>query len=212
VIPLARRFSPAALALLAIAALTIWLPRGIGARADSCSGSELQHLAAYGENYTTPEMGELESSIHDLWVDGRLPPFAGTRPLFFRVVRTVDPFRFYDLHRYFIQAPPLPADFHEIRALSAGSDVLPVHHRIDAYFGPHKHTQYLFALGLEPVAHPFRAGLSHALDQLVRGRRPIALFMVSGTVNEETRAAFEQHANAWMAEAWSEYRRVCESG
>jgi hypothetical protein len=112
VIPLARRYSLAALALFAIAAVPIWLHRIGSARTDACLRLPLQHLAAYGENYAVVEVNERDALFLDIWVDGKLPPFAGRRPLFFRIVRSWDPFRFYnDLPRYFLhgslpEAPP----------------------------------------------------------------------------------------------------------
>lgn len=211
-IPLARRFSLAALALLAIAALPIWLHRSTGATSDPCANPEqLRHLDAFGKSYSVREIGEHEAPNHTLWVEGKLPPFAGRKSMRFRVVRGVDPFAFYgDLQGYFFHSA-LPEDLREVRALNAGSDVLPVHHQSDSSTGPLKLTQYLFALGLEPVTHPLPGGLSLALDQLVRGRQPVTLFLISGSANAAIRASFEEHADAWLAAAWSEYLRVCRS-
>jgi hypothetical protein len=212
VIPLARRFSLAALSLFALAALPIWLHRTAGGTSDPCSNpAQLRHLAAFGNVHSARKIDEHEVSIHTLWVEGKLPPFAHGRPLGFRLVRGVDPSAFYgDLHAYFF-ASPLPEDSREVRALNAGSDVLPVHHQSDSSTTQLKLTQYFFALGLEPVTHPFSGGLSLALDQLVRGTQPITLFLISGTANAATRASFEERADAWLATAWSEYRGVCRS-
>jgi hypothetical protein len=61
----------------------------------------------------------------------------------------------------------------------------------------------------EPVEQPLRADLSNALDQLFRGTRPVTLFLISGTSNAPTLAAFEDHANSWLAAVWTEYQRAC---
>ena len=171
VIPVARRFSLAALALFAIAAVPIWLHRH-GRDRSLLASEQLRRLAAFGEALPSRDR-RTEASIHELWVGGRLPPFARGRPLRFRVVRGVDPSAFYgDLQRYFYHSP-LPEDLREIRALegrigsAAGAPPERLLHRAA------QGDAILLRQGLQPVTHPLRGGLSLALDQLVRGTQPV---------------------------------------
>jgi hypothetical protein len=209
VIPLARRHALAALALSAMAAVPILLHQSERARADACLRLQLQHLAAYGEHHVVVEMeGKAEIAAYDVWIEGRLPPFADRRPMFFRVVRTWEPFRFYgDLSRYFYHLQ-LPENRRELHPVQAGADVLPVHYEIDTT-GPLKLTKYFFAVDLEPEEHPFLAGVSRAMDQLLHGRHPVMLFLVSALSKVEAQQAFEEHADSWLASVWSEYKTIC---
>jgi hypothetical protein len=215
VIPLARRYSFAALLLFAIAALPIWLDRTMRVSSDPCSSpEEIRRLGAYGEigaDYAVREIGDRGTSGHILWVDGRLRRNVRGVPLRFRVVRSANPSIFYgDLHEFFF-VPLLPEDSREIRALNAGSDVLPVHQRNDFSNRPARLTRYLFAVGVEPVTHPLSGGLSRALDQLARGTQPVTLFLISGVAMNASRHDVEAQAESWLAAVWSDYRRVCRS-
>jgi hypothetical protein len=212
VIPPARRFSLAALALFAIAAVPIWLHRVTGTTFDPCASPDrLRHLDAFGQSHSVREIGEQEALGHTLWVEGRLPDFAPRRALRFRVVRGVEPSAFYgDLRTYFYGPPP-PEIHREAHALRVGSDVLPVHRQSEPSDRVLRLTHYFLVLGDQPVVHPLPSGLSLAVDQLVRGTQPVTLFLIAGLADAATRADFEKRADAWLTTAWLEYRSVCRS-
>jgi hypothetical protein len=209
-IPLARRYCAAALAGLAIAVLTVAVHRETAARFDPCADpAQLTHLDAFGAQYSIRHDG---AAPHPLWVDGNLPPAVPNgRPLSFRFVRMDAPDRFYLGFDRILLQPPLPEDRKELRALRVGSDMLPVHRVVGGSSGPVRIARYFFVHGARPVAHPFPSGLKTVWDQLVRGTQPVSLFMVAGVGKSAALSAIEDSAEAWLAAAWTDYRRACRS-
>jgi hypothetical protein len=45
----------------------------------------------------------------------------------------------------------------------------------------------------------------------VRGTQPVSLFMVAGVGKSAALSAIEDSAEAWLAAAWTDYRRACRS-
>ena len=210
-IPLARRFSAVTAGLLAAAALPVWLHQATGATFDPCAdASALERLPAFGpapERLQTPRS---DYEFFALSIGGEIaPPDSVAEPLRFSMVRSHDPFDFYGDPANRVTHTPFPDDRIETHALVVGSDVLPVQRRYDDSFGSTRFSQYLLVQGTRPVSHPFTGGLALALPQLVRGTQPATLFVVQGVGHEGNLSALEEKADAWLAQAWTDFRRAC---
>jgi hypothetical protein len=212
VIPLSRRHAVTALALCAVVALLLGFRQARVAAQDPCHDPEqLRYIAAFGPKHTFDddvEWRDYTQSRFSLWAEGSLPAAPGYS-MQFRFVRGFDPYPFYGgLGKFFFHTQ-LPEDHTETRTLAAGSDVLTVRRRVNDATGQVHLTQYFFAYGARPVAHPLPAGLRNAFGQLVHGAQPIALFLVSGSGNKLTRADLEHRADTWLSTVWSQYREAC---
>jgi len=209
VIRLSRRYSGAALVLLAIAMLAVARHRVVAARFDPCANpAQLFHLAAYGHDYSIGEHFGTGDVHPQQRIDGTVslaPP--GARALAFRVTRSDEPFPIYN--QTYLIVPPLPEDRTELRELRVGSDVLPVYRVFDDWRGDFRITRYFFVLGVEPVRHPLSGGIAIAWQQLIHGTQPVTVFAVNGDGRTESLPAVEAAAEAWLSAAWSEFRRVC---
>lgn len=208
-ISLARRFSAPTAALLAAAALPVWLHQATGATSDPCADpSALARLPAFGPKHSE---GETPSGdVFSLSIDGELAPPAGvTDPLRFWVRRSLDPFQFYGYPGSTLVGFPLPEDRTEMHALTVGSDVLPVHRRYDNSLGATRFSQYALVRGVEPIRHPLLGGLAHVVPQLVRGTEPVTLFVIMAVAEAHNVPAVEAKADAWLAQAWTAYREAC---
>lgn len=207
-IPLARRFGGAALALLAIAVLAVALHGAFAARFDPCADpAQLLHLAAYGYSYEVEERPAVAEMPPQRWIDGKLPPAPGASSLWFRVARADEPFAIFS--QSFLMVPHLPGDQIEVRELRVGSDVLPVYRIYDDSLGDIRLTRYFFAQGVSPVAHPIASGIGRTWQQLVHGTLPVTAFAVSAAADARTLPAVEAAQEAWLSAVWSEFRRAC---
>jgi hypothetical protein len=209
VIPLSRRYSGAALVLLAIAMLAVARHRVGVARFDPCANpAQLFHLAAYGRDYSIGEHFGHGDDYPQQRIDGTVQPApSGARALSFRVTRSDEPYPIY--HQTYLIVPPLPEDRTELRELRVGSDRLPVYRVFDDWRGDFRLTRYFFVLGVQPVRHPLSGGIAIAWQQLIHGTQPVTVFAVNGDGRTESLPAMEEAADAWLAAAWSEFRRVC---
>jgi hypothetical protein len=139
---------------------------------------------------------------------GRIASEQGLPPMDFRVMRTFEPVRAY-LRPYGFLSPAVEPDQSLFRSVEVDGEELqiPVVH---GNRGSHVH----FATYLLIYAHridnkPFRTQLETALAQLVRGTRPITLFLVSGIVPQTRLRVAEREAFDWLANAWRHYGSVC---
>ena len=209
-IPLSRRHSGAALALITSALLAVGWHRAFAANLDPCADPEqLLRLAAYGSDYEVDvdHLGPGDRTPQQR-VDGKLPPaVAGERPLAFRVARAAEPYPIYS--RSFLVVPLLPEDRTELRELRVGSDVLPVYRVTDDSLGVIRFTRYLLIQGVDPVARLLPSGIASAWPQLVHGTLPVTAFVVSGAAKPEAFAEMEGAAEAWLAAVWTEFRSAC---
>lgn len=211
-IPLARRYSAATCALFVLAAVPVWLHRATGMVHDECARPErLARLDAYGAN-PRPRAGFRDGGwIHATAITGMLEPAAGVYPLSFGFVRTSDPTEFYGVIENLFFPVPVPADRSERRTLQVGDDVLPVTHVYNEESPSSvRISQYLLVQGVRPVVHPFVGGLQSALQQVVHGTHPVGAFLISTIGDPSELPALERQASAWLAEAWRDYREVCD--
>jgi hypothetical protein len=211
VIPLARRYAVAGLALMVLAAVPVWLHGATGMTADPCARPEaLERLRAFGVAPVSKHDAIHANQVLSLWVEAKLEPLAPRKlPPWGRLVRHSDPFVFYGRLDRFAFSPLLPKDRTSTRRLAVGSDELIVHERVDTTTGVQRLLLYFFAQGMRPISHPFTGGISSALSQVLHGTEPITLVVVSGIADDESRAAFDQRADAWLAQVWTEYREAC---
>lgn len=208
-IPLARRYGGAALAMLAIAVLAVALHGAFAARFDPCADpAQLLQLDAYGRSYEVEERPAVAEMPPQRWITGQLPlAVTGASPLSFRVAHAEEPFAIFS--RPYLMMPRLPDDQIEVRELRVGPDVLPVYRVFDDSLGDIALTRYFFAHGVSPVAHPIASGIGSAWQQLVHGTLPVTTFAVSVAADAETLPAVEAAQEAWLSAVWSEFRRAC---
>jgi hypothetical protein len=211
VIPLARRFSAVTAGLLALAALPVWLHHATGATFDPCGdASALERLPAFGPAPARLQTPRSPYENFALSIGGEIArPASVHEPLRFSMVRSEHPWDFYGDPASRVAPTPFPDDRVETHLLNVGSDVLPVHRRYDASFGSTRFSQYLLVQGTRPVSHPLRGGLAEALPQLVRGTQAMTMFVVQGVGDSRNLPAVEETADAWLAQAWSDFRAAC---
>ena len=70
---------------------------------------------------------------------------------------------------------------------------------------------YLLMYEGRAVGNPYIAQLASAPRQLVRGSRPMTLFLVSSHVRSSALEAADAPAWEWLTRAWQKYRAVCAS-
>lgn len=208
-IPLARRHSAAALALVASAVLAVGLHGAFAANFDPCADpAKVERLAAYGYDYQVSEYLALGDRTPQRRVDGKLRnAVAGGPPFSFRVVRASEPYPIYS--RAFLIVTLLPEDRSELRELRVGSDVLPVYRVFDDSLGVFRLTRYLLVQGLDPVARLLPSGVASAWQQLVGGTLPVTAFVVSAAGEPGALAETERAAEAWIAAVWTDFRNAC---
>ena len=208
-IPLARRYNGATLALLAAAALALGLHRAFAAHFDPCADpAQLLQLDAYGHGFTVSDHLATGDWYPQRRVDGSLPPAVpGGSPLWFRVARAESPHPIY--RPTFLIVTLLPEDRSELREQRVGSDVLPVHRVFDDSLGEIRITRYVLVQGLSPVAHLLPSGIASALPQLLHGTLPVTVFVVTGIADTATLSAVEAAEEAWLSAAWSDFGRAC---
>jgi hypothetical protein len=209
VIPLSRRYSVAAIALIAIAVLAVALHAAFAAHFDPCADpAQLLRLDAYGHRYRVEDRPAVAEMPPQRWVEGQLPAGPGGSPLWFRIARSDEPFAVFS--QPFLMVTQLPEDLLEVRELRVGTDVLPIHRIFDDSLGEIRLTRYFFALGVAPVAHPISSGIGLAWQQLVHGTLPLTVFAVSATGDAQTLSAVEAAQEAWISAVWSAFRRACQ--
>ena len=210
-IRLARRYSAVACALFALAAIPVWLHRVSGPIHDSCADpSGLGRLPAYGANYRERQGLEDGGWQHAIAIGGLLERTSGVYPFSFGFVRRADPTFFYGEIESLFFPVSLPSDRSEVRPLEVAGETLPVTHvYTDDSPGSVRFSQYFLVQGGRPVARP-SVGLGIALDQLVHGTQPVGAFLISSIGPEGALEPLEQQASAWLAAAWTDYRKVCQ--
>jgi hypothetical protein len=212
VIPLSRRHAFATALLLAVAALPVWLRQAAGVTSDPCADpSALWRLPAYGMQYTWLENRLSNGELFPLALGGDvslLEPDAD--PFHFYVLRSDDPFEFFGNPESRVASFPLPTDRTSVKLLTVGSDVLPVHRRYDDSLGLTRFSQYLLVQGVRPISHPLSGGLATVWEQLVGGTQPVSMFVIETFGDSTTLPTRDARAEQWLAQAWSDYREVCQ--
>jgi len=89
--------------------------------------------------------------------------------------------------------------------LQVGSDQLPVYVDIQG----NRFAAYFFIYDARPVKSPLVARLSGALQELVKGRRPLTSILIAGEIRGRMSSDLPEEARDWLAAAWSHYQRVC---
>jgi len=89
--------------------------------------------------------------------------------------------------------------------LQVGSDRLPVHVDIQG----NRFAAYFFIYDARPAKSPLLARLSGALQELVRGRRPLTSVLIAGEIPERMSQDLPEKARDWLAAAWGHHQRVC---
>jgi hypothetical protein len=99
----------------------------------------------------------------------------------------------------------LEANLQRSEQLQVGSDQLPIHIDIQG----DRFAAYFFIYDARPVKSPLVARLSGALQELVRGRRPLTSVLIVGEIRGRRPGYLPDEARDWLAAAWGHYRRVC---
>lgn len=144
------------------------------------------------------------------WVAGSLPDDGTGGRLSWVIARSYDPKTVY--HWPETRVLPGRASGHAREEASFDGVRIPVHR---AFYEPDGQTAtravvaYLLVYGGRPVRNPYLAQILSGPLQVVRGRRPMWLYIVYGKVGEARRVEAEQRAHAWLASAWSRHQEVC---
>jgi hypothetical protein len=97
------------------------------------------------------------------------------------------------------------ANLQRFEQLQVGSDQLPMHVDIQG----DRFAAYFFIYDARPVKSPLVARLSGALQELVKGRRPLTSVLIVGKIRGRRPGYLPDEARDWLAAAWGHYRRVC---
>jgi hypothetical protein len=154
-------------------------------------------------------------SVYDAeqYWEGALYPLANRLGLEYAVIRSYNAKRLYyrPEHRYLHGAVP---NVQTIEWIDYAGTRLPIHRSFypsTASSQRKRIVAYLLMYEGRAVGNPYIAQLVSAPRQLLRGSRPMTLFLVSGEVRSSDLEAAEAHAREWLTRAWQKYRAVCAS-
>lgn len=202
---LSPRHAPAALVLMVLSAIPVWLHAAAAPVHDDCADPEAVFEAAQigGARRTEPTV----SVPNDGFFEGRVP--VRTSVVSVRVVRSFVPFTLYWTPTGLGFDRMIHLQSAELRRLQAGDDVLPVHWRWRLAQRGVRVEAYLYVHGGRPVRHPIQSGLALALPQLASGTRPITILLVSGGSAREKLPQLERDVERWLVAAWRELEAAC---
>lgn len=212
-IQLSGRYTTPVLALLALAALPVWLHAASGVVRDDCAHpAALLAADRIAGTRPDPERRDSRAAHHVQWTEGSIAPrVPGRFDLSFRIIRSYDLSRFYGVPYWTFFHNAFPDDRRELRRVRADGYTLPIHWRYDDSEGVPRVIEYLYVLDGRPARHPFTASLRSALPQLLGGTRPVTLFVVYGIARPgEGAEPIERSADAWLVDAWRYYESVCK--
>jgi hypothetical protein len=145
--------------------------------------------------------------------EGAVAPQPNRFGLEYAVIRSYNAKRLYyrPEHRYLRGVVP---HVKTIEWIDYAGTRLPIHRSFypSTASSQHKHiVAYLLMYEGRAIGNPYIAQLVSAPRQLVRGSRPMTLFLVSGEVHSSDFEAAEADAREWLQKAWQQYRAVCAS-
>jgi hypothetical protein len=204
VTPLAERFQPALLACLALCAIGSWTLSMRNERWESCGDPDLIYRAlglrsAPATGYVAKD-GIFEAATRKL--------DAGGLPVQVSIVRADPP---YALYASWYEGLGPRTDMVETSALAlpVAGESIPIQKARQTLEQSTYLALALFVYDSRPVASLPAAQLASGWKQLVHGRLPLTMFSAGAWVTAGQEAAFTAAAEAWLAEAWTQHRRVC---
>lgn len=197
--------------LLAILFALTLLPVGVHSyvklRGDECTKSE--ELAA-----GATQDGDLQRNFdtEQAW-RGVVTPASGPFRLEYAVIRSYNAKRLYyrPEQRFLKRAKP---DDSVLDWIEDEGERLPIHrlqYQLRGSYRGRLMVAYLLAYEGKPIRNGYLAQLTRAPLQLLRGRRPMTLFIVFGTVAPKEYEHAEAAAQVWLGSAWQRYRSLCGS-
>lgn len=210
--PIAERpLLPLLAILLTVLVPVVYHAYGDDEREDCADPASL--LAAYRIPGTGDETERWDKHVNGWaqWTEGDiLPGRSDVEPPTFLILRTFRSRRVYLRPTIFLPEK-LEPDHVELQWIDVDGQQVPIH--VGTIFQHSKRSMklaaYMFAYGDRPVADPFREELASALPQIVGGRRPLTLFLVSGFAKRDKMESIERPAREWLANAWRHYRDSC---
>jgi hypothetical protein len=154
-------------------------------------------------------------SVYDaeqFW-EGAVDPRTNRFGLEYAVIRSYNAKRLYYRAEYRYLRGAIP-DGHTIEWIDGAGTRLPIHRSFypSTASGQRKRiVAYLLMYEGRAIGNPYIAQLVSAPRQLVRGSRPMTLFILSGEVRSSDFEAAEARAREWLTRAWHKYRAVCVS-
>ena len=145
------------------------------------------------------------------WWEAPIAPADPAYRLDLTVVRSFNAKRLYyrPEHRLVRGGKP---NAHRLDWIEVGATRLPIHRSFYArrtVTEPHRIVAYLLTYEGEPIDNGYLAQLIHAPLQLIRGSRPMTLFIVHGEANPDAVERAEARARAQLADAWRSYSEAC---
>jgi len=209
---LSTRYALPLLALLAIGLVPISLYQLRPRIDDRCASPETLRVTSQipGTHAAGERLEERAASPGiSQWSEGTVDsPVAGVEPLRFQIVRFTRTTRLY-LRPTSIVEGDLEPERHETRRIPTPAGTLPVHVILDFTRPRAAVVAYFFVLGNEPSAAPLLPMVGTAFSQLVRGARPVTLYLVSGEASRVHIDAVTERAQEWLVDAFEAHRRAC---
>jgi len=99
----------------------------------------------------------------------------------------------------------------ELRPIEVDGTTLPVHWSRFDMDGEGHLEAWTFAMGDEPLRHPFGAWAGHAWTRLFGGNQPLTVMIASAVARPENMENLEETAEGWFVSAWKQLRAACDS-
>lgn len=209
---LSTRYVAPLLALLAFGLLAVWAYSYGGFRSDDCVDSAALLETAWFEGMKRDEEPKRKPPS---WLFQSIGGTVATRaprisPLRFRILRSFEPELLYgDPVNFLLQSTDFASAEPTLEWIGSGDDQMPVHEVFAEAPGAARIGAYMFLYDSRPVADPFLALLSTALERVPTGPRPLTLVTVSVRFSSPLRDTAKQLAEEWLVSAWQHYRSVC---
>ena len=221
--PVSTRWSLVLIALLAAAAVPVWLHVVRAPRMDDCADPEaLRDIAAIPRTREIQIREPLEHVRAHLtqWSAGSYTPATGGLPrAWVRIMRSFDPRWLYLEPTRALRGRASQEFSSESPALEwidagagAALERLPIHVVRLGVMGQERVAAWLYIYDGRPVAHPFRAQLASALPQVFAGARPLTLLIAHAVGQGIPPVQIEAALGDWLAAAWRRYQSVCRPG
>lgn len=198
------------LVLLGLTSVPVLVHSYFGFRADDCDGPEalFADCLSHSENDELRQDWMRENFAAEAWCEGIIPTDVPGLSLDILVVRSYDPKKLYHNPEIALLRGQTP-DRREVERLAAGNGDVPIHRPHYDRFNGEVFAAYLLVYGSRPVANPYTAQLRSFFPQLVRGRRPMTLYFVSGQGSRGAMSAMESAGKRWLLRSWGQYPSAC---
>lgn len=137
-------------------------------------------------------------------------PLSDQPPLEFQIIRSYDGRPFYE-RAVWVAPQKVQPEQHDVVEVDTPDGPVPIHLVYDLTKSPGVLVGYVFVQGLAATQNPFLYQIRRAWSQLVQGRPPLTLLLVSGTAPQRAREAVEERMRTWLLDAVARFDAVCRT-